>query len=137
MLWFNAIVRYRTVGHAKNYIETPKLKRKHQEYLQACYSEEYKDHLFVWQDESYVHQNHVRAHLWLATGDTIYRNTSGHKYIMVHAGCKDCWIGMLLSNTLFGQLIICLTLFNALLIIYRQANGLGANREEQELRRLS
>ena len=80
--------KYRMVGKAKNYEDTPEIKRRRHEYLVARRSEEYKDHLFVWQDESYVHQNHVRAQSWYSEGMVVKQNTSGRKYIIVHAGCK-------------------------------------------------
>lgn len=51
--------------------------------------------MFVWQDESYVHHHHVWNKAWFnpKANDTVLRKGKGRRYVIVHAGCEDGWIG--------------------------------------------
>lgn len=44
-----------------NFVETYDIKKKRREYLQKRYSEEFKDAMFVWLDESYCNQHHTKS----------------------------------------------------------------------------
>lgn len=52
---------YSSVDKTKNFIETPDIKAKRRYYLKQRYSDEYRDAIFVWLDESYCNQHHVTS----------------------------------------------------------------------------
>ncbi|KAF9574645.1 hypothetical protein EC968_005875 [Mortierella alpina] len=57
-------VKYDRADKARNYVETLDIKTKRRRYLQERYSAKYKDALFVWLDESYIHHHHVNNKRW-------------------------------------------------------------------------
>ena len=52
-------LKYDRTDKTKNYIETLDIATKRRHYLRERYSDKYKDSLFVWLDESYIHHHHV------------------------------------------------------------------------------
>jgi hypothetical protein len=84
---------YGDVKKTKNFIETQSIKEKRHQYLQERYSEKYKDALFVWLDESYCNQYHTINKSWFMPGMTVYRRARGRRYIIVHSGSKEGWVG--------------------------------------------
>jgi hypothetical protein len=85
--------RYEKTGRTRNFIETEDIKRKRRYYLQERYSDKYKNSLFVWIDESYCNQHHVNNMSWYTEGMTVKRSNKGRRYIIVHAGSEQGWMG--------------------------------------------
>jgi hypothetical protein len=85
--------RYDNVKKTKNFVETLGIKEKRRRYLQERYSEKFKDALFVWLDESYCNQYHTTNKSWFTEGMTVFRREKGRRYIIVHAGSKEGWVG--------------------------------------------
>ncbi|KAF9979920.1 hypothetical protein BGZ75_009073, partial [Mortierella antarctica] len=52
-------VEYDRADKTRHYVETPDIKMKRPRYLQERYAAKYKDALFVWLDESYIHHHHL------------------------------------------------------------------------------
>jgi len=85
--------KYKDARSAKNYIETRDIKYKRCHYLQERYSDKHEDAHFVWLDESYCNQYHTISKSWFTPGMTVYRRKRGRRYIIVHAGSKEGWVG--------------------------------------------
>ncbi|KAG0086292.1 hypothetical protein BGZ93_000200 [Podila epicladia] len=51
--------QYKKVGTTKNFIDTLEIRGLRRDYLKRRYSDDFKDALFVWLDESYCNQYHV------------------------------------------------------------------------------
>jgi len=51
---------YQDVGKTRNFVEIEDIKAKRRYYLKQRQSDEYKDGAFVYLDESYCNQNHVK-----------------------------------------------------------------------------
>lgn len=51
--------QYKKVGTTKNFVDTPEIRGLRHDYLKRRYSDDFKDALLVWLDESYCNQFHV------------------------------------------------------------------------------
>ncbi|KAG0199210.1 hypothetical protein BGX33_011800, partial [Mortierella sp. NVP41] len=82
---------YNDAVKTKNFVETAVIRQLRRRYLQQRYSDRFKNALFAWMDESYC--NHQQT--WFSDGMTVFRknNGRGRRYVIVHAGCQEGWIG--------------------------------------------
>lgn len=83
-----------SANRAKSFVDTDQIRRMRHHYVRTRMDPQYKDHLFVWQDESYCHHHHVRQQTWITSKtDVVKRQGKGRRYIICHAGSKLGWIG--------------------------------------------
>ncbi|CAO3572471.1 unnamed protein product [Mortierella alpina] len=77
-------VKYDRADKTRNYTETPDIKmKKRRRYLQERYSAKYKDALFIWLDESYIHHHHVHNKV----------GNKGRRWCIIYAGSEYGWMG--------------------------------------------
>ncbi|CAO3568837.1 unnamed protein product [Mortierella alpina] len=86
-------VKYDRADKTRNYTETSDIKMKRRRYLQERYSAKYKDALFVWLDESYIHHHHVHNKSWFSDGMTVLRKNKGRRWCIIYAGGEYGWMG--------------------------------------------
>ncbi|KAF9945696.1 hypothetical protein BGZ72_001098 [Mortierella alpina] len=72
--------QYKNVGTTRRFVDTPEIRGLRREYPKRRYSDEFKDALFS----------------WFVPGMTVLRKNAtnrGRRYVIVHAGSADRWIG--------------------------------------------
>jgi len=87
--------RYDWVRKAINFQETNEIKEWRERYLRHRDNVKDKrpDAIELWLDESYCNQHYAKAKSWFRTGDLVQRGNRGRRWVILHCGGADGWIG--------------------------------------------
>ena len=86
---------YNHTSNAINYEETKQIKDWREKYLKhrSDIWEKQPEAIELWLDESYCNQFYTGGKSWFHPGDFVHREKHGCRWVIVHCGGADGWIG--------------------------------------------